>query len=98
MIKHIVAWRIKEGIDKQTAAENIKRELESLKDKIDVLKFIQVGINFNDSDVSSDIVLVSDFDTKEALSIYQEHPEHKRVGAEFVRPNVCERRVCDYEY
>ncbi|MBQ8300515.1 MAG: Dabb family protein [Clostridia bacterium] len=30
--------------------------------------------------------------------IYQNHEAHKAVGAEFVRPYVAERRVCDYEF
>ena len=32
------------------------------------------------------------------LNTYQNHPEHKAVGATYVRPYVAERRVCDYEF
>ena len=98
MIKHIVMWRLREDIDKKAAAEAIKRELEALVSVIPELKSARVGINFNNTDTVSDIVLETEFLSKDDLDTYQAHPAHKRVGAEFVRPNVSERRVCDYEY
>ena len=98
MIRHIVAWRMTPCEDKYQKALKIKEELEALKGKIDVIKDIQVGINFNETDAASDIVLVSTFATKEDLSTYQDHPAHKAVGTNYVRPNVSERRVIDYEF
>ena len=91
MVKHIVMWRMAESEDKEQRAKDIK-------DKIDVLVNIEVGLNFNDTDAASDVVLVSEFETKEDLNTYQNHPEHKAVGATYVRPYVAERRVCDYEF
>ena len=91
MIKHIVMWRMAESEDKEQRAKDIKS-------KIDVLVNIEVGLNFNDTDAASDVVLVSEFETKEDLNTYQNHPEHKAVGATYVRPYVAERRVCDYEF
>ncbi len=89
---------MRDDIDKKETAEKIKQELEALVGVIPELKSARVGINFNDSDTVSDIVLETEFLSKEDLNTYQAHPAHKRVGAEFVRPNVSERRVCDYEY
>ena len=90
-------WKIADNCDKEKTANTIKEKLEGLKGKIEVIKDITVGINFNETDAASDIVLVSKFDTREDLDTYIDHPLHKAVGAEFVRPNVKERRVCDYE-
>ena len=92
MVKHIVMWRMAESEDKEQRAKDIKENLEALKGKI------EVGLNFNDTDAASDVVLVSEFETKEDLNTYQNHPEHKAVGATYVRPYVAERRVCDYEF
>lgn len=97
MIKHIVVWRMAEAPDKAERAKAIKTNLEALKGKIDGLVDIEVGINFNTTEAASDVVLVSSFKTKEDLEIYQDHPLHKAVGANFVRPYVAERRVADYE-
>lgn len=98
MVKHIVMWKMAPHEDKLEKAQAIKENLEALKDKIDVLVDIEVGLNFNDSESASDVVLVSTFHTREDLAEYQNHPAHKAVGAAYVRPNVAERRVCDYEF
>ena len=79
-------------------AVNIKENLEALKDKIDVLVDIEVGININTADTVSDVVLVSTFNSVEDLNEYQNHPAHKAVGTTYVKPFVEERRVCDYEF
>lgn len=98
MIKHIVMWKMAPAEDKEERALMIKENLEALRDKIEELCSIEVGINFNETDFASDVVLVSTFKTKEDLNTYQNHPAHKAVGANYVRPYVSERRVCDYEY
>ncbi len=98
MIKHIVVWRISDAVDKGKTAQIIKENLEALKEKIDILRDIRVGINFNDTDAASDIVLETVFDSKADLQAYQEHPAHVAVGRDYVRPNVSERRVIDYEF
>lgn len=98
MIRHIVMWRMASCEDKEERAAAIKENLEALKDKIDVLEDIEVGLNFEESSSASDVVLVSTFKTVQALNEYQNHPAHKAVGAAYVRPYVAERRVCDYEF
>ncbi|MGN0149647.1 MAG: Dabb family protein [Clostridia bacterium] len=98
MVRHIVMWRMADSDDKINKAKAIKENLEALKDKIDVLVDIQVGLNFEASDSASDVVLVSTFKSVEDLNVYQQHPAHKAVGATYVRPNVSERRVVDYEF
>lgn len=98
MIRHIVMWRMAQTPDKMERARAIKENLEALRDKIDVLADIEVGLNFEGSDSASDVVLVSTFNTVEDLNTYQSHPAHKAVGTAYVRPYVAERRVVDYEF
>ena len=98
MIRHIVLWRIAETENTAERALAIKENLEALKGKIDEVVDIEVGINFNETEAASDVALVSTFRTKEDLDIYQDHPEHKAVGANYVRPFVTERRVVEYEF
>ena len=99
MIKHVVMWKLKdfaEGTDKKENAQKIKSKLEGLKDKIEEIKFIEIGININDSADSYDVVLYSEFDSLENLNIYRNHPEHLKVG-ELVSAVRLERKVVDYE-
>ncbi len=98
MIRHIVIWRIADSENAAEKAAAIKENLEALKVKIDEIVDIEVGLNFNETESASDVALVSTFKTKEDLEIYQNHPDHKAVGANYVRPFVKERRVVDYEF
>ncbi|MGC8865589.1 MAG: Dabb family protein [Bacteroidales bacterium] len=82
MIKHIVMWKLKDsahGFPKSKNALLIKEKLESLNGKIPGLLKLEVGIDFLQSPDSADIVLYSEFESREALQIYQDHPLHRAV-------------------
>ena len=98
MVRHIVMWKIKASADRDTASKKLKSVLENLKEKIDVIRDIEVGINFSSQgDASCDIVLNSTFDSAEELEIYQQHPAHLKA-VEIIRSLTFERRVVDYNY
>ena len=99
MIRHIVAWRLKDAALGNGKAENarlMKAKLEALRGRIPGLLRLDVGLDFSATENSADVVLVTDFDSREALAAYQVHPEHKAVVA-FVSQIVAERRLIDYE-
>ncbi|HSG32070.1 MAG TPA: Dabb family protein [Thermodesulfobacteriota bacterium] len=99
MIKHIVMWKLKDsarGVSKEENAKELKSVLEDLKDKIDVIKEIEVGMDFNGSAAAYDVALYSVFDSREDLQTYQKHPEHVKV-VDFVNEIRDERVVVDYE-
>jgi hypothetical protein len=99
MIKHIVMWKIQaksEFGSKNEVARKIKVMIEALTQSIPQIKAIEVGINFNNSDAAYDVVLDSAFETVQDLAIYQEHPEHKVVGALIAKVRT-DRVVVDYE-
>ncbi|MGL4364615.1 MAG: Dabb family protein [Bacteroidales bacterium] len=100
MIKHIVIWNLKEyalGNNRITNAQIVKERLEALQGKIEGLLKIEVGIDFLNTETSGDIVLYSEFETKEAFYFYQEHPLHKEAGR-FIRKVVAFRKSVDYEF
>lgn len=99
MIRHIVAWRLKDSALGNGKAENarlMKEKLEALRGRIPGLLRLEVGRDFSATDNSADVVLVTDFDSREALAAYQGHPAHQAVVA-FVSQIVAERRLIDYE-
>lgn len=99
MIKHIVVWRLKElahGNNKATNARLIKEKLESLNGKIPGMIKMEVGIDYSASESSSDVVLYSEFVSRQALDGYQSHPGHKAVMP-FIMEARSERRQVDYE-
>lgn len=99
MIKHIVMWRLKKEAHGNTKEENarlIKEKLEVLKGRIDGMLALEVGFDFSASEESGDVILYSEFVSKEALDAYQAHPEHLAVKP-FIKEVRYERRVVDYE-
>lgn len=99
MIKHIVFWRLNEsayGNDKQTNAQILKEKLLAMKSKVAGLIKIEVGFDFSNEKDSSDVVLYSEFESKEALYQYQIHPDHEDLK-KWLSEVRYERRVVDYE-
>ncbi len=94
MIKHIVMWRINEPF--QENALRIKEALEGLNGQIPGLLRLEVGIDVSRESESADVVLYSEFETRQALEAYQNHPAHALV-VPVVKAVRTERRVVDYE-
>ncbi|WP_457747341.1 Dabb family protein [Sulfurimonas sp.] len=94
MIVHIVMFRFKEE-NKVLNLAKVKSKLEKLEEKIDVLKSMEVGINFTESDRAMDLSLYSTFDTQDDLKIYAKHPEHLKV-VELIKEVTAESKVVDY--
>lgn len=99
MTKHIILWNIKEefaGEERDNIKANMKRELEGLVGVIDGLLDMEIVINALPTG-NAEVMLKSTFASAQALADYIVHAEHKRVGASFVRPFVCNRMCIDYE-
>lgn len=88
MIKHVVVWKLKEE-NKAENAKKLKEMLDALPPIISEIKSFQVGINENDGD--HDAILISEFESYEALKAYDGHPEHQKCRT-FIR-SVAESRV-----
>lgn len=81
MIKHIVMWSV-QGEDAATRSRNLallKAEFESLRGRVPGLLHLEIGVDESRIDYACDVVLYSDFASREALAVYAEHPEHLRV-------------------
>jgi hypothetical protein len=92
-------WKLKDQAEGGTKSENAvkaKELLEGLNGKIPGLLHLEVGFDFSRTATSADLILYSEFDSRESLDGYQVHPEHQRV-AKFVGQIRGERRMVDYE-
>lgn len=99
MIKHIVLWKLQESNEPAAKEKNLlemKLRLESLKQAIPQIVSLQVGLNCVDLSGNADIVLVSEFETLEALNVYRTHPAHLEA-VQFIRTISKERWAVDYE-
>lgn len=98
MVKHIVFWKLKDEANGMSKAENaaaIKQKIEALNGKIEGCIKLEIGFDFLHSAESADVILYSEFENKEALDFYANHPLHKAVMP-FIAEARSERRVIDY--
>ncbi len=98
MVKHIVAWKIKDEYskeEKENIKQNIKNELENLKNLIPELVEISVTTDLMASS-TADLMLDTLFKTEADLNIYQKHPDHL-AAAGYIRSVISERSCLDYE-
>ncbi len=99
MINHIVLFKLKDypKEDKAKIAEELKALLEGLKEKIDEVKYLEVGTNYELEAKSYDIALISHFESLEDLDVYRVHPEHLKV-VERIKETTSERAAVDYRF
>lgn len=95
MIVHIVMFKFKDE-NKSANIEVVKEKLNGLLCKIDELKSIEVGVDFNQSERAFDLSLYSTFESKEDLKAYAIHEEHLKVVA-LIKEVTSESKVVDYE-
>ena len=92
MVKHIVVYTLKEGVDKDEAVKMIASHLEPLVGKIPGLLKMEIRQAYN----GMDYALYSEFESKQALTDYATHPLHQEAKTHFF--HLLDSRVAaDYE-
>ncbi len=93
MVKHIVIYTLKKDVDKAAAVELIRSVLEPLVGVIPGLKHLEVRAACQGG---MDYALYSEFESREALAAYAEHPAHLEAKSHFWE--MLDSRVCaDYD-
>ena len=92
MVKRIVLYTLKEGVDKDEAVKLIGSVLEPLVGKIPGLLHMEIRRAY----VGMDYALYSEFESREALTAYANHPLHEEAKGHFF--HLLDSRVAaDYE-
>ena len=92
MVKHIVLYTFKDGVEKDEAVGLIASVLEPLVGRIPGLLHLEVRRAFN----GMDYALYSEFESREALTAYASHPLHEEAKGHFF--HLLDSRVAaDYE-
>ena len=92
MVKHIVLYTFKEGVDKDEAVKTVAAVLEPLVGKIPGLLHLEIRRAFS----GMDYALYSEFESREALSNYASHPLNLEAKTHFF--HLLDSRVAaDYD-
>ncbi len=99
MVKHVVMWRFDhtDEIVKKGNIKVVKNLLMGLSEKIPQLEDLEVGENFNPSELSFDLVLITTHVDKNALEEYRVNPLHQKI-ANRIKKLTVDRVVVDFEY
>lgn len=93
MIRHIVMWKFRPGTEAEQ--ERFLNGLRGLQGVIPQLLRSEVAVNVGADNY--DAVLVSEFESLEALELYKNDPRHQAVSA--LCKSIREDRVAvDYEF
>ena len=92
MVKHIVLYTFKEGVNKEEAIKVIDNALSPLVGKISGLNKLEVRLAFQ----GMDYALYSEFESKEDLVNYAVHPLHLAAKEKF-HHYIGSRVAADYE-
>lgn len=92
MVKHIVLYTLKEGVDKDGAVAIVAANLEPLVGKIPGLTHMEIRRAFN----GMDYALYSEFESREALKNYAIHPLHLEAKSHF-HHFIATRVAADYD-
>ena len=99
MLKHIVMWKLKdeaEGASKAVNAGKMKAMLDACAGLVPGILKLEVAVAQPGLEATYDVVLYSEFSSREALDAYQTHPQHVALKPFFSA--VRESRACmDYE-
>lgn len=98
MIQHIVMWKFKEEAEGHTKQENlawVKESLLALPPYIPEIKKIEVHTDDSGTGDNYDAVLVTVFESFDALNCYKTHPEHVKISS-FVAKATEKRASVDY--
>ena len=79
MVKHIVLYTLKDGVEKDEAVKLIASVLEPLVGKIPGLMHMEIRRAYN----GMDYALYSEFESREALAAYAVHPLHQEAKTHF---------------
>ncbi len=92
MVKHIVLYTLKEGVDKDEAVKIVADSLEPLVGQIPGLLKMEIRRCFN----GMDYALYSEFEKAEDVKNYRDNPLHQEAKAHF-HHFLATRVAADYE-
>jgi hypothetical protein len=96
MIRHVAVFRWKPGFPAKDLSEWMDR-LRALPEQIEELSSLTVGSDVLHGGRSWDAAVVADVESLDALTVYNENPEHRAI-LKISAPNIDQVIQVDFEY
>ncbi|MBO2446760.1 Dabb family protein [Actinomadura barringtoniae] len=95
--RHVVLFRWAEGTT-TGQAEEVASRLSALAGVIPEVGSLSIGTDAGVNPGNFDFVVVGDFASKDDYVAYRDHPAHRAVIDEFIKPILAERAAIQYEH
>ena len=90
MVRHVVTLTARDDVTPEQLADVVS-VIASLPHVVPGIRSYSVGTDLGIDDGNASIAIVADFDDQTSYEIYRDHPEHRRVINEHVRPILAGR-------
>jgi Stress responsive A/B Barrel Domain len=97
MIRHVVMFRWADEVD-DAHIDRVAAGLDALVEAIPEIRTYSHGRDLGLNAANHDYVVVADFESVEALTIYRDHPQHQRFIADLITGYAAERVATQYEH
>jgi len=97
MIRHVATFRWTPEATREQK-QQVAAELARLPALVPSLRAYHVGADLGLNPGNFDFAVAADFDDADGYLAYRDHPEHRAIVAEFIRPITGERAAVQYEY
>lgn len=97
MVKHIVLFQLKSGMDeslRRQVMNDFRAAILALPAHIPAIRTIEVEFNIN-AEERFDVALYSEFGSLDEVRAYAVHPEHVAAAA-IIKPYIAARACTDY--
>ena len=96
MIRHVVMFRWAADAT-QEQKQRVAAELGRLPALVPSLRAYRLGADLGLNPGNFDFAVAADFDDADGYLAYRDHPEHRAIVTEFIRPITGERAAVQYE-
>ncbi len=96
MIRHVVMFRFREDAN-EAQRQAVHDAIAAMPKATGVTKAYAIGGDLGLAEGNFDFAVVGDFADQAAYETYRDHPEHRRIVAEVIRPAITDRAAMQYE-
>lgn len=94
--RHVVLFRWTEGTTTGQQDE-VAARLAELPGRIPEIRSYSLGVDAGVNPGSFEFAVVADFADRESYLVYRDHPEHRAVIDQYIKPIIAERAAIQYE-
>ena len=96
MIRHVVMFRFRDDAD-EAQRQAVHDAIATMPEATGVTEAYTIGGDLGLGEGNFDFAVVGDFADQDAYLTYRDHPEHRRIVFDIIRPAITDRAAIQFE-